>query len=233
MDRIRKHYSTPIVHHNDDFVLCQCPAICLFLAKVFGFEPESMMDAARANQIVLTIGDCIVETQYASHPTEMHLSYDDQKEEADRVTGLLCRYDSELSGTDAKQGRLYRLLYPCECELARNNKGKEWFYGSRLSIADVFCACFMRAFEVSRPVEYAEHALPLLKAHRLRFRSRRMVSILPQIWPAFHRRKPTVRSFLPSFLSVLHCSLTLCLSVYSAYVCPYDVCGTNVGSFMA
>ena len=109
--------------------------------------------------------DVIEEAHTASHPVEAHKSYNIQKEAANKA----------LDEFTKKDGRLSKHLDVLTAELNRNNKGKGWFYGDKVTFIDIYVATFMRAFGSSVKIiglqdRYEkDDKYALLREHRKRF----------------------------------------------------------------
>lgn len=161
----RTAFAPPMVTHNDTFVLAQMPAIILLLADLFPqLKPANVLEMARARQMLFQVVDVIEEATTASHPIKVHGSYASQKEAA----------DAALTEFVVKGGRLSRHIELFTAELGRNNGGKGWFYGDKVSFVDICVATFMRAFEESmkclnNDAYTATEEYALLRAHRERF----------------------------------------------------------------
>jgi len=162
----RTALAPPIVTHNDDFVLAQTGAIVLFLAELFpDLKPKNILQMARARQMLFQVIDAVEEAHTASHPVEAHKSYSIQKEEANKT----------LKEFTKKDGRLSKHIDVLTAELNRNNGGKGWFYGDKITFIDIYVATFMRAFGESvkiiklEDVYEKDEKYELLREHRKRF----------------------------------------------------------------
>lgn len=80
----------PFLKHGD-LVIAQTANILQYLAPRLGLVPEDEASRVRANQLMLTIMDMIVETHDVHHPIASSLYYDDQKDEALRTAPLFLR----------------------------------------------------------------------------------------------------------------------------------------------
>ena len=80
----------PFLRHGE-LVIAQTANILQYLAPRLGLVPEDEASRVRANQLMLTIMDMIVETHDVHHPIGTSLYYDDQKDAAMRVAPLFLR----------------------------------------------------------------------------------------------------------------------------------------------
>lgn len=115
--------------------------------------------------MLMQVIDVIEEAHTASHPVHTHKSYNIQKEAANKA----------LDEFTQKDGRLSKHLDVFTAELLRNNKGKGWFYGDKVTFVDIYVATFMRAFQGSIKLIGLEDRYTnddkyaLLREHRKRF----------------------------------------------------------------
>jgi Glutathione S-transferase, C-terminal domain len=83
-------YPPAILHRptngtDDDVVIVnQVGACMIYLGDVLGYAPGSVGEKARANAIMLNSLDYISEGRRSFHPVQDKMSYNDQKEEADK-----------------------------------------------------------------------------------------------------------------------------------------------------
>jgi len=77
----------PILHHKppeqQEVFINQTAAMMRYIAACLGYLPESAMDTARADQIMLDANDVMAEVNLAFHPVNPKASYESQKEQAD------------------------------------------------------------------------------------------------------------------------------------------------------
>ena len=115
--------------------------------------------------MLFQVADVLEEAHTASHPVETHKSYTMQKEEADKT----------LKEFTKKDGRMSKHIDVLTAELNRNNGGKGWFYGDKITFVDIYAATFMRAFGESMKILKLEDVYEkddnyaLLREHRKRF----------------------------------------------------------------
>jgi len=80
----------PFLRHGD-LVVAQTANVLAYLAPRLGLVPDDEPSRLRANQLMLTIMDLIVEAHDVHHPIAPGLYYDDQKDEAMRTAPLFLR----------------------------------------------------------------------------------------------------------------------------------------------
>ena len=80
----------PFLKHGE-LVIAQTANILQYLAPRLGLVPADEASRLRANQLMLTIMDLIVETHDVHHPIGPGLYYDDQKDEALRTAPVFLR----------------------------------------------------------------------------------------------------------------------------------------------
>lgn len=80
----------PFLRHGE-LVIAQTANILQYLAPRLGLVPEDEPSRVRANQLMLTMMDMIVETHDVHHPIGPGLYYQDQKDEALRTAPLFLR----------------------------------------------------------------------------------------------------------------------------------------------
>jgi len=80
----------PFLKHGE-LVVAQTANVLAYLAPRLGLVPSDEPSRLRANQLMLTIMDLIVEAHDVHHPIGPGLYYDDQKDEAMRTAPLFLR----------------------------------------------------------------------------------------------------------------------------------------------
>ena len=73
-------------HKDEVVVVSQVGACMIYLGDVLGYAPQSIPEKARANAIMLSPLDYISEGRRTFHPIKDKMSYNDQKEEGDKVS---------------------------------------------------------------------------------------------------------------------------------------------------
>ena len=82
----------PPIIQRGDFVMCQTPAIMMYLGKKFDLFPEGgPEEEAHASQILLTIHDYHFEGNMSCHPVELHASAITQMEEGKVAQKNFCK----------------------------------------------------------------------------------------------------------------------------------------------
>jgi len=149
------NFAFPIVSHNDNVVLSQSTNIILFLGDVLGLAPDNIVERAYANQIQLTIYDTLLEVSYKRREIEK----EDKKTQEEKDQALNNFLDTRFSS----------FLEVIEQQLKRNNEGKGWFFGDKVTFADVQANELMRKYEHGSPEHYKNSKFKLLKEHHKRF----------------------------------------------------------------
>ena len=67
---------------DEDQVLAQVPAICMYLGRKHELVPEKAFAQAKVHQLFLTVMDVVNEVHDTHHPISVALAYEDQKEAA-------------------------------------------------------------------------------------------------------------------------------------------------------
>ena len=84
----------PSIHHQppngsnkeDQVFVNQVGACMIYLGDKLGYAPETHAEKARANSILMNAIDYIADGRASFHPVKNTMSYNDQKEEGDRVS---------------------------------------------------------------------------------------------------------------------------------------------------
>ena len=74
----------PYLKHKGN-MMCQLPAITLYIASQFDLIPQDPFDAAHAVQAMMTALDILGEAEMAYHPLKKNDSYESQKDAAEPV----------------------------------------------------------------------------------------------------------------------------------------------------
>jgi glutathione S-transferase len=139
-DHLRHHpapFAPPILKAGD-LVLAQTAVICRFIAEETGLAPATAADRLRADQLMLTVADAVVETHDVHHPISGGLYYEDQKDEAAR------RAPTFISE------RLPKYLGYFESVISANSAGKRrCLLGSDATYVD------LAVFQLAKGIEYA------------------------------------------------------------------------------
>ncbi|XP_046853680.1 glutathione S-transferase P 1-like [Xenia sp. Carnegie-2017] len=117
----------------DDVILAQSMAILRFLSREHGFVPESSLEIAIADSIVDQIQDCVLEAVkpcYIKDPKEV------EKMEQDLNDNY---YPPNLS--------YFEKIFQKNC------KGKTYFFGEKVTYADINFFCFVNGFILSGQLE--------------------------------------------------------------------------------
>lgn len=141
----------PILKHGDN-VFHQTIAIFTYVGKLFHLLPEDPVDLAHCYQIMLTTFDALHEAELSYHPVEKSGSYAAQHEAAERV---IARFMNE---------RLPLFMKNLELALQKNNNGASYYFGDKLSIADVVVYQFIRGYRSSQKEAFEkDESIPCIK----------------------------------------------------------------------
>ena len=137
---------------SEGLVIAQTANILQFLAPRLGLAPEDPAARVRANQVVLTIMDFLVEAHDTHHPIASGLYYEDQKAEA------------KARAADFLQSRAPKYLGYFERVLTSNPAGPDWAIGHRLSPVDPSLSQIVEGMRYAFPRAMArlEKATPAL-----------------------------------------------------------------------
>lgn len=153
----------PPVLDAGELRLAQTPTISRFLAERLGLAPAAAEARWRADQLVLTLADLLVETHDTHHPLGPMLYYEEQKREAARRAKLY------------REHRLPAFLAYFERSLAANTADRgRYLAGARLSYADLWMFQILEGIAYAFPNAYAaqEPSIPGLAALRERVAAR-------------------------------------------------------------
>jgi glutathione S-transferase len=139
----------------DEQVIAQTSLILHFLGPRLGMVPDDEASRLRAQQLMLTIADAVVEAHDAHHPIGASLYYEDQKPEAKRRAQLFVKE------------RIPKFLSYFERALSKNTTSKgEHFVGRTLSYVDLSMFQLLGGLDYAFPNTMAalETRIPLLRA---------------------------------------------------------------------
>ena len=108
----------PIIRHKEN-IISQTPAICIYILEQNGYGINDPLQRIYALQVVLTIWDAFTE--------------------------WISKINKAIGFGKWIQTRIGSYLQVIEEQLKRNNDGKGWFFGDKVSVADVFVVDFMRS----------------------------------------------------------------------------------------
>ena len=114
----------PYLRHKGT-IICQLPAIMLYIASLFDMIPQDPIDAAHAMQVSMTALDILGEAEMAYHPLKKNDSYESQKDAAEPV----------IQAWMAE--RLPKFLNSIERALKANKWGTGWVVTDKMTYADV------------------------------------------------------------------------------------------------
>ena len=72
--------------NGEEVLVNQVGACMMYLGEILGYHPPSPAERARATSVMLNCLDYISEARSSFHPVKNSMSYNDQKEEGDRVS---------------------------------------------------------------------------------------------------------------------------------------------------
>jgi len=145
------NFAMPIVGHDDDLVLSQSTNIMMFLGDVLGLSPDNNIDRALANQIQLTGYDVLSECFLKRREIEK----DESKTSSEKEVILNGFLDTRFAS----------FLELIEHQLKRNDEGKGWFFGKKVTFVDVYIAELMRKYAHGAPEHFKNSKFKLLKEH--------------------------------------------------------------------
>lgn len=83
-------YPPAILHRppggGEEVLINQVGACVIYLGDVLGYSPTTSVERARANAVLLNALDYIADGRRSFHPVKDAMSYNDQKEEGDRIS---------------------------------------------------------------------------------------------------------------------------------------------------
>ncbi|XP_064614289.1 glutathione S-transferase P 2-like [Liolophura sinensis] len=151
----------PPMIKNGEFQLSQMPVICMYLGKKYGLYPDNEADEYHAMQVMATISDYITEGRLCFHGVNWQASYFTQQEETKP-------YIKHFT-----TNRIPNFLNHFETALSRNDGGKGYLFGTKLTYVDLALLHILRATESQFPEEWnALGNIPLLKAFKVRISER-------------------------------------------------------------
>jgi len=149
------NFAFPVVAHDSGITVSQSTNILLFLGEVLGLAPDDVVERALANQVQLTVYDALSE----GGNKRQEVNKDDQKSNEQKQTVLNEFYN----------GRFASFLELIEAQLKRNGEGKGWFFGNKVTFADIQVADLLRRYELGAPDHYKDCKFKVLKEHHKRF----------------------------------------------------------------
>lgn len=132
----------PPVLKVGDLVISQTPNICRFLGERLGLIPEDEASRLHGNQIILTIGDLLVEVHDTHHPLGKAFYYGDQKDAA-----------KERAKTFHSE-RLPKLLKHFEAILTYNQSNT--LVGSAISYVDLMMFQMLEGLNYAFPQSFSQ-----------------------------------------------------------------------------
>ena len=128
----------PIIKYGKN-VISQTPVICEYIMNENGFKCKDKMDEYYCRQIVLTVWDIWDEWAFKQNKS---MGYD--KWITNRVGSFLEVFTQQLK---------------------RNKDGKEWYFGDKISVADIFVCDLMRRYKYTKSEHYKQCKYDILKSH--------------------------------------------------------------------
>ena len=132
----------PPVLRVGDLVISQTPNICRFLGERLGLIPDDEASRLHGNQIILTIGDLLVEVHDTHHPLGKAFYYEDQKNVAKERAKV---FHSE---------RLPKLLKHFEDILTYNQSNT--LVGSAISYVDLMMFQMLEGLNYAFPQSFSQ-----------------------------------------------------------------------------
>jgi len=129
----------------DGALLSQTFPICAYVMGKAGMVPKDLIQRAQAAQVALTAADLF--TEYWAE----------------------CNKTDEDIKDDWIKGRGYSFLSVLEAQLKQNNGGKGFYFGDKVSVADLYVADFMRRLRRHKPHLFKECKFEALKGLVERF----------------------------------------------------------------
>ncbi|XP_028401271.1 hematopoietic prostaglandin D synthase-like [Dendronephthya gigantea] len=117
----------------DGVVLAQSMAILRYLAREYGFLPETSLEIAIADSIVDQIQDCVLKV------IKMWFTKDAS--------------EKSKAKQDLVEGLFPKNLSYFEIILNKNCKGKTFFFGDKITYADINFFCFVNGFILAGQIE--------------------------------------------------------------------------------